>query len=190
MASTTHSSFFRARFAVPRPTVVPPSTHPGGVICSSVSVWWQNPEKRLQMSKDVVLTAGSPDIRVMCSGWMSKQGHMMKNWKERYFVLLSEGEHGVKQRRASLMYYKRHWKIGDTHEPQGSIPLHGASHTYGNPLPGSPPSKVKYYEFDVSTVWNNRYPIRVRGEREREMWALQIRAAISGEPVSCSYDEL
>ena len=139
----------------------------------------------------VAITAGNVDITVLCSGWMSKQGHRIHNWKDRYFVLLTEGHlPGTKQRRASLYYYKRHWKIGNTHAPQGCISLHDAAFNYGVPFPQErydSTKKAKYYQFDVTTAWNNTYPLRVRGgRREREMWANQIKAAIAGEPVRLS----
>eukprot|EP00613_Pedinella_sp_CCMP2098_P035833 CAMPEP_0171802290 /NCGR_PEP_ID=MMETSP0991-20121206/72750_1 /TAXON_ID=483369 /ORGANISM="non described non described, Strain CCMP2098" /LENGTH=457 /DNA_ID=CAMNT_0012414089 /DNA_START=299 /DNA_END=1674 /DNA_ORIENTATION=- len=44
------------------------------------------------------------------------------------------------------------------------------------------PTKAKYYEFCVATAWDNVFPLRVQGGREREMWSMQIKAAIIGKP--------
>ena len=84
--------------------------------------------------------------RVLCSGWLSKRGHKRTNWTERYFILASEGS-GLQQR-ATLYYYVKPWKVGDTHEPKGAVPLHGGTFALGDPVPGSKSfGSAKHYFF-------------------------------------------
>jgi hypothetical protein len=56
------------------------------------------------------------------SGWLVKQGHVFKNWKRRYFVLMRRP--GTTGRSLLLVYYDTEYTA--THAPEkckGAIPL-------------------------------------------------------------------
>ena len=61
------------------------------------------------------------DREVLLSGWLQKQGHVRRNWTERYFVLGREGYSG----RASLYYYKSPWKVMLLKEESPRSPMGG-----------------------------------------------------------------
>lgn len=92
------------------------------------------------------------DDTVQMEGWLEKQGHVMKGWKRRYFVLKT----------SRLIYY--------TDEPsnpnatrQGVIQLAGST-LYSLPEPHS---------FVVQTIEkgvNKAYPMRAANDASRECW--------------------
>jgi len=72
-------------------------------------------------------------------------------------------------------------KVGDKHEPNGEIPMHGGSLDIGDPLPGSPgAATAKDFNFTVTTMWDTKYPFRAKTQKDRAIWEAQISAAITG----------
>jgi len=98
------------------------------------------------------------------AGFVTKQGHRMKNWLPRYMVL--------DQSLASLVYYKGQPPFA-LHE-KGRINLIGAAVVDGN-VGGS----VRPNSFDVVTAAGVHYPIQARDAADRQEWVAAIRAVIT-----------
>jgi len=111
-------------------------------------------------------SAATKDKTVAREGYLSKRGHVMPNWKMRYFVLKAEG--GT----CTLQYYKSAQLEGG---PQGSIDLRGA--TLDAPRYDDP--KTKWFSFSVQeakigTKAGTIYPLRCLSLEDKTAWAAAL----------------
>jgi hypothetical protein len=115
---------------------------------------------------------------LMHAGWLTKQGHMVANWKKRWVRLVLDSR--CSPRKATLSYFKTEdsgaavgnaTRVGE----QGSVNLTGA--TLGMALPQS--------GFSVTTAPGKTYPFRAVGsDADRDLWVSRI-----GECISASNTE-
>lgn len=106
------------------------------------------------------------------TGWMSKQGHLIRNWKNRFFVL--QMANVGNQKCFHLHYYKEQQNYEDT-PPTGGIPLLGASL---NPSTNAP---ADMYGFSVTTAKGKVFPLRVKTAVERQAWIEAIQQAMQAD---------
>jgi hypothetical protein len=98
-------------------------------------------------------------------------GHLIRNWKNRFFVLQMANEGSRKVFR--LLYYKEQANYEDT-PPQGAITVPGSTISMSSAPAG-------FFGFTVTTAKGKAYPMRVQSELDREMWIQRIQLAMQGE---------
>eukprot|EP00616_Rhizochromulina_sp_CCMP1243_P000571 CAMPEP_0118962490 /NCGR_PEP_ID=MMETSP1173-20130426/811_1 /TAXON_ID=1034831 /ORGANISM="Rhizochromulina marina cf, Strain CCMP1243" /LENGTH=529 /DNA_ID=CAMNT_0006910763 /DNA_START=57 /DNA_END=1646 /DNA_ORIENTATION=+ len=106
------------------------------------------------------------------SGWIMKQGHIVRNWKNRFFVLQLANVGVTKC--YHLHYYKEQQNYEDT-PPTGAVNLHNATL---NPSTDAPSGM---YGFSVTNSKGRVYPLRVGSAPEREAWVNAIREAMAAD---------
>lgn len=104
---------------------------------------------------------------------MLKQGHIIRNWKTRFFVLAISNQGDKKC--YHLLYYKEQQNYEDT-PPTGAISLLGAKLTPHMDAPEN------HYGFCVTTAKGKPYPLRTKTANERNEWIETIRRAMSYSP--------
>lgn len=127
-------------------------------------------------------SGATKDKTVAREGYLSKRGHVVTNWKMRYFVLKAEG--GT----CTLQYYKSAQLEGG---PQGSIDLRGA--TLDAPRYDDP--KTKWFSFSVQeakigTKAGKIYPLRCLSLKDKTAWtaalSVDIKIASSSTAAQCT----
>jgi len=102
---------------------------------------------------------------------MHKQGHIIRNWKNRFFVLQMANEGSRKVFR--LLYYKEQANYEDT-PPTGAVTIAGATTSLTDAPAG-------FFGFTVTTAKGKGYPLRVQSEVDREVWLQRIKLATEAE---------
>jgi hypothetical protein len=101
-------------------------------------------------------------LRISCAG------HLIRNWKNRFFVLQMANEGSRKVFR--LLYYKEQANYEDT-PPQGAITVPGSSVALSDAPAG-------FFGFTVTTAKGKAYPMRVQSEVDRAAWLQRIELAM------------
>ena len=135
----------------------------------------------------VVTLAQNPPPEQQCTqqrGEMVKLGHLVKNWKKRFFVLRLElgGPQGDVKKSFHLLYYETEeeekGRDAEGTRPKGDIDLTGATVTAeAGPLTSSSWPAFQF-PFRVTTHSNKPYHLRVSGQGEREQWLDALTQAI------------
>lgn len=102
---------------------------------------------------------------------ISCAGHLIRNWKNRFFVLQMANEGSRKVFR--MLYYKEQANYEDT-PPQGAITIPGAS-----VAPSDAPAG--FFGFTVTTAKGKAYPMRVQSELDRATWLQRIQQAMTAD---------
>ena len=113
-------------------------------------------------------------------GEMVKLGHLVKNWKKRFFVLRLElgGPQGDTKSFHLLYYETEEGCDTEGTRPKGDIDLTGATVT-GEAGPVTSSSWPAFqFPFRVTTRSNKPYRLRVSGQGEREQWLDALTQAI------------
>lgn len=100
---------------------------------------------------------------VRLEGWLSKQGHIVRSWKRRYFSLAVQPSVS-----AVLYYFKRQTDL----RPAGLAELRGC--TVGELPPGA---GVGAFAFHVSLPSGRVYSLRADSQAERAAWLIEIQKA-------------
>jgi hypothetical protein len=104
-------------------------------------------------------------LRISCAG------HLIRNWKNRFFVLQMANEGSRKVFR--LLYYKEQANYEDT-PPQGAITVPGSSVALSDAPAG-------FFGFTVTTAKGKAYPMRVQSEVDRAAWLQRIELAMEAD---------
>lgn len=100
---------------------------------------------------------GSGDLSILKQGWLTKKGHVRRNWKERWFVL-----QGTK-----LKYYEKPLQPGKERPLLGEIPLHKGSVAIDS-------STQKDFMFTIQAAMvdgeKKNYLVKARTETDMREW--------------------
>ncbi|XP_013390157.1 switch-associated protein 70 isoform X2 [Lingula anatina] len=103
---------------------------------------------------------------VIRKGWLTKKGHMMTNWKERWFVLTP----------SCLKYFTNRDEV----ELKGEVRI--SSHVKVEALPDKPSHKMGQHRFHVCSETGKTYEIGAKDMKNKNRWIRAVQLAINHAP--------